>query len=423
MPLDSGQTGNPLRRARHAVILGSIGLLLSAMFALGACTDPTDQRAIQPGQVAASLAPAQSPDSTTTQETVISSVTSSLSVTPTIVSGVPSPFTRLVYFTRGGDIWQIPVDGGDPTPVVTGHSILAFAPSPDGQQVAVIYVASDSDQEHLADYQADGTSIVDVPLSVPADDKRSSGGEIQSIAWSPTGDQFAIARQDGSISVITQSGTVTQIVAPDSRHFPGSLSISPNGQSLLYLDPDLPGRSTSLYTIPLRGGASRRLVDGTQPSHPVLAATWLPNNGRIAYLQAVASSPEGTGDVFTVDAGTVKSDLAVPSAQFAPVAGIGEFAFSGDGRWIAFTLYVPNDTGSRFQGLWLMNVETSATRQVSVEAGRAVSDLWWGQGTLLYRTIEAGNASSPERYSGIESFSLYSMKPDGERPVLRLHVS
>ncbi len=422
MPLDSGRRRNTLRRARHALSLGSVALLLTATFALGACTDPTDQRAIQPGQVAAGLAPAQSPDSTRTQATSASSVTSSLFATPTNVSGVPSPFTRLVYFTHGGDIWQIPVDGGDPSPVLTGHRILAFAPSPDGQQVAVIYVSSDSGQEHLADFQADGTSIVDVPLSVPTDDKHSSGGDIHSIAWSPTGDQVAVARQDGSISVVTQSGTVTQIVAPDSKHFPGALSISPNGQNLLYLDPALPGRPTSLFTVPLRGGTSRRLVDGTGPSHPVLAATWLPNSGRIAYIQAVASSPAGTGDVFTVDSGTAKSDLTVPSAQFAPVAGIGDFAFSGDGHWIAFTLYVPNDTGSRFQGLWLMNLESNATRQVSVEAGQAVSDLWWGQRTLLYRTIEVDHVSSPEHYAGIGSFSLYSVKPDGQPPVLRHYV-
>lgn len=420
MPPVSGRIENRSWRTRLTTGPGTVGLFIAAMLMLGACTDPTDQRAVQPGEVATDIIPVQVASSSPATQ---ASPVSTSSPTPTTSTAVSSagvqPAAKRIYFTQGGDLWQIPVDMGDPAPVLTGHSILAFAPSPDGEQVAIVYLSGNADQEHLANFKADGTSIIDIALSIPADDQSSRGGDIQSISWSPSGDRVAVARQDGSISVVTANGTVRQILNPNTQRFPGSLSVSPDGRTLLYLDPSLPGRATSLYTIPLGGGAARKLVDGNRPNHPVLAAKWLPTGNQIVYIQAVASSPPGTGDLFIVDSDTVIRELMVPSAQFAPVAGIGDMALSGDGRWVAFNLYVPGDSGSRFQGLWLMNLATRATQQVVIESGQAVTDLWWGQETLAYRTVRSTESSDPERYTGIEPFSLYTVKPDGSQPVVR----
>ncbi len=420
MPSVSEGMGYPLRGHRLAANRGLAGLLIATMLLLVACTDPSEQRAVQPGGLATYSIPTQyAVASPTSAGTPVAISSTPIAATPFSAASVAQAAATRIYFTRGGDLWQIPVDSGSPAPVLAGHSILAFAPSPGGDQVAVIYLSGNSDQEHLANFSADGTSMIDVTLSIPSDDQTSRGGDIQSIAWSPDGNRVAVARQDGSISAVTRSGTMSEVLKPDKQHFPGALSVSPDGRTLLYLDPSLPGRATSLYTIPISGGVARRVVDGSQANHPVLAASWLPNSNRIAYIQAVASSPSGTGDVFTVDSASVRSELAVASAQFAPVAGIGDVAFSDDGRWVAFTLYLPDDSGSSFQGLWLMNLETRVTQQVPIEAGQAVTDLWWGQGTLLYRTIKTDDTSSPERYSGLGSFALYSVKPDGSQPVLR----
>ncbi len=118
---------------------------------------------------------------------------------------------------------------------------------------------------------------------------------------------------------------------------------------------------------------------------------------------------------------THASRLVIPSAQFAPVAGIGDFAFSPDGQWVAFTVYVPNNSGIRFQGLWLMNVLTGTTQQVETASDQTVTDLWWGADSLIFRAVSAGTLESPVHYTGVEPYSLYMVSTTGDAPVLRYH--
>ncbi len=425
MPLSSHLSNLRQWTLRHVSRAGLCSLVLIGSIALSACTDTADQRAIQPGQVATGFAPTAfgqlTPPSYASSGLAASprSASPTGGATPNAESITNQPVSNRVYFTDGGDLWQIPVSGGDAAPVLTGHSILAYAPSPDGEQIAVIYTTGDPEQEHLADFRADGTSVIDVALKQPDGGNSSQTGDIQSIAWSPTGDRVAVARQDGSIATVTNDGTITQIVAPDPDRFPGELSISPDGQTLLYLDPALPDHDTSLFTISMSGGSPKQLVVGDGSADSVLEASWLPDGSGIAYIQPAASSPAGTGDVFTVDVRTGASDLAVPSSQFAPVAGVGAMAFSRDGRWAAVTVYVPGENGSGFGGLWLLNRETNATRQVPIDDDLTVTDLWWASGTLLYRTVKATSGKQPQRYGGLRPYALYTVNPTTGESRLR----
>ena len=153
--------------------------------------------------------------------------------------------------------------------------------------------------------------------------------------------------------------------------------------------------------------------------HQVLQAHWLPGGNVIAYSQAVASSPSGTGDVFSIDSVTRASRLVIPSAQFAPVAGIGDFAFSPDGQWVAFTVYVPSSTGVRFQGLWMMNLLTSLSHQIDTADGQTVTDLWWGEQQLIYRTVKSADLVVPKHYTGVEPYWLFVASTSDDAPVLR----
>ncbi len=404
-------------------------VILCSVLVLSACSEDFDQRAVQPGQVAISASQTSIPAYAQPSSLASPSAIGTAATPATAVNSSPNgstaanvPMAEWIYFTRGGDLWQIPAQSGNPAPVLAGHNILAYAPSPDGSQVAVIYLSTDKNEEHLADLKSDGSSVVDVALKIPSDDKGDRGGDIQSIAWSPNGNLVAVARQDGSISTVTKDGTISQIVPPDAKRFAGALSISPDGSTLLFLDPALPDRSTSLYSVSLNGGTVHKLVDGGSTGEPVMSATWLPNS-RIAYVQKAASSPTGTGDLFIIDTTTAKNRLVVAAAQFAPVAGVANAVFSRDGHWAAFTIYVPSNAGSQFYGLWLLDVQSGSMRQITVNAGDAVTDLWWGKETLIYRTIAAASAIQPQRYTGIEPFSLYSLSPSGGKPVLRQSTS
>ena len=425
MPLSSLFSNIRQWTPRLVTRAGLCSLFLIGSIALSACTDTADQRAIQPGQVATGFAPTPfgqfTPSSYAASGLAASpgSASPTNGATPNAGSVANLPVSNRIFFTDGGDLWQIPVSGGDAAPVLTGHSILAYAPSPDGEQIAVIYTTGDPEQEHLADFRADGTSVIDVALKQPDGGTGSPPGDIQSIAWSPTGDRVAVARQDGSIATVTNDGTITQIVAPDPDRFPGELSISPDGQTLLYLDPALPDHDTSLFTISMSGGSPKELIAGDGPADSILEASWLPDGSGIAYVKPAASSPAGTGDVFTVDVRTGASDLAVPSSQFAPVAGVGTMAFSRDGHWAAVTVYVPGGSGSSFGGLWLLNRKTNATRQVVIDDDMTVTDLWWANGTLLFRTVKATSGKQPQRYGGLGPYELYSVNPATGESTLR----
>ncbi len=295
MPLSFRRKLSSSRRTRHAAAVWFLLIPLLSAPVLGACTEESDQRAVQPGQAVIMQSPTGDPSLAFVTPPAagegLASPTSPARLIPTSAATTSQPAPSRAYFIHGGDLWQIPFGKGEAVPVIAGKSILAFAPSPDGEQVAVVYLAPDSGKENLADLKADGSQVIDIELALPPDDQSSHGGDILSIAWAPSGDQVAVARQDGSVSVVRTDGSITQIVDADPHRFPGALSFSSGGQALLFMDPDLPGRATSLYAVPTAGGATQKLIDGTATGHPVLQAHWLPGGTVIAYSQAVTTSP------------------------------------------------------------------------------------------------------------------------------------
>lgn len=383
-------------RTDRSRALGIASLLLSILL-LAACADITE----------APLTPQI--DRTVPTETFPGTPAASRTTVNTPPSPVKVPNTRRIYFTKGGDLWQLPVDNAA-APVVTGRDILAFAPSPDGERVAVAFQeGGDAPRPRgtqFAIIRADSTT--ELQLKDP-DSGKGSSPAVRSLAWSPQGLAVAVARQDGSITVIDASGKVRQVVPPRPGSSPGGLAWSPDGSMLLYLDPAFPGQPTSLYTVSVNGGSPRRVVAGTSRDHAVIAATWLPGRDLLAYVLSSSTTIDQGGDIFAARPDGSRTALLVSAGQFAPIAGAIDLAASPDGRYLALTVYVPGQPLPLYQSLRLLDLTTHRLTTVSTARGEAVTDLWWAAGQLIFRAIDQSRAVLPGVYTGTEPFALYQV--------------
>ncbi|HET7035534.1 MAG TPA: hypothetical protein VFI42_07630 [Thermomicrobiaceae bacterium] len=385
-------------RAERSCLLA---LILALLLCLPACVDDLDQNAIEPGQeltptptVAAVASPRPLPHA----------------------APVSLPARRRIYFTQRGDLWQLPVDSAA-APVVRDKRILAFAPSPDASQVAVVF-QGDTGAEEFAVVRDDSSVALHLPLVDQAGTPIAGAAGVNALAWSPRGDSIALARDDGSISIVGIDGTVRRLAPAHAGGHPGALAWSPDGQSLLYLDPALRAKAASLYAVPLSGGAPRALAESGGGERPVLAAAWL-DAASLVYAQSKPGDIPHGGDLFQVDLAGGRPALLVSSGQFAPVAGVMALAVSENSRWLAFTVFVPGDDQPRFQGLWLLDLSTNRLRQIPTASGAAVTDLWWAAGVLLYRAVDEASSTVAGVYTGTEAFALYQYDPATNAPVER----
>jgi dipeptidyl aminopeptidase/acylaminoacyl peptidase len=109
--------------------------------------------------------------------------------------------SQTVYFSRGGDLWQVEVKGGQARAVWTTPSPeVEFSPSPDGTRLAFVRASSAGEAQHGGDLIV--RSLSDGTESKIAHDDES----VFSPVWSPDGSQVAyiggskIVRHDESPS-------------------------------------------------------------------------------------------------------------------------------------------------------------------------------------------------------------------------------
>ncbi len=115
----------------------------------------------------------------------------------------------------------------------------------------------------------------------------------------------------------------------------GSPQLSPDAKSVIYtrtwIDKLNDKRMSSIYVMNADGSRPRKLVDGA-------GAIWSPDGARIAYT--APGEPNNTTQIFTryMDAeGAVTQVTRLTSAP-------GSLRWSPDGKWLAFTTQVPNNT-------------------------------------------------------------------------------
>jgi hypothetical protein len=381
----------------------ALSILAVAVLASG-CEE--DQRAIPPGVVR------QSPTAIPDQE--VSDSQGMGGIRDDDATGMTLPNALWVYFTHGGDVWRLPING-DPEPVIQTQSVVAVSPSALGDRLAAITVqpGDESDEERtvFSILDPDGSVALEIE-NVQEHLDEFDLDWIEDLALAPAGDVLALSHSSGAISVITMTGEIQVVIAPESGPQPGTLQWSADGNFLAYLDPWMPNQPSSLYVAVPESGVRQVMAHAARNQYGVISAAWVPGTTYLAYVASSGSTIPHGGDLFLVDILDGERTLLLSSGSFAPVAGLVDIAVSPHGRQLAATIYVPGDQRPAFHSLYLIDTITGEREIVPVERNHAVTDLWWLGGKLVYRAIDEPRTARPGLYTGLEAYILVEYDPE-----------
>ncbi len=201
-------------------------------------------------------------------------------------------------------------------------------------------------------------------------------------AISPQGDALAFASdRSGSFEIYIRGIGGTAVDTPLTRD--GGFNLqpawSPDGRLIAFHS----SRRGGVWVIPARGGVARQIVPiGSKPA-------WSPDGKRIAF-----QSDEHTDLVPTGFGAEIGSTIWIADADGAnahavtrgdrPIGGHAAPSWSGDGRFIAFSLF---EAGPK-NGLWLLDIASGTTSQL--HGGNDYESVFAPDGSNIY--VAGGDA-------------------------------
>jgi Tol biopolymer transport system component len=222
----------------------------------------------------------------------------------TNMAAAPSPDGKQIVFSAQGALWVMPVVGGEPVRITEPH-LQPAAPvwSPDGQAIAFQNLVPQGSY-HIWTIAPDGSRATEITTG-PNDDRDPD--------WLPdsSGLVFSSDRSnDGQYKIwrVAPGGAPLQ-VTKGGAGAESKPAVSPDGTRLAYVD------GSNVMTMPLAGGAARRVAPGVAPA-------WTPGGSGLVYQNAGGQLVAGGAQV------TNREDLFPFPVRFLPD---GRFLYTANG--------------------------------------------------------------------------------------------
>jgi Tol biopolymer transport system component len=185
--------------------------------------------------------------------------------------------------------------------------------------------------------------------------------------WSPDGRKIAYLRNsagDAAISVVRPDGRGRRILERDVLDYPDSLSWSPDGRRFAFIGRTGGSPPGVAVLVANANGMSAHAVTAAtsefdEPS--IGSVQWSPAGGQIAFLRW---DPVGASD-----ASLCITDRRYGERVLVRAPYIDDFAWSPDGRWLAYLTEDPNS-------LWVVRADGSRWKRVGRLYDEAESVAW-----------------------------------------------
>ena len=188
----------------------------------------------------------------------------------------------------------------------------------------------------------------------------------------------------GDLWIVPKAGgTAVRLTnVPGPKSYP---RFSPDGQTIGFT-----GTYNGIYTIPTAGGQVNRI---THHAGTTTLCSWTPD-GRLLFMSdAFSHIFDGDDQARVRQLFTVAANGGLPQKLPVPYGANG--VISDDGEWLAYTPYAEGLTEKRkhYYGgfapdVWLFNLRTRQSRQITDWKGADTSPMW--RGAIVYYLSDAG---------------------------------
>ncbi|MFL3655468.1 MAG: hypothetical protein ACJ04P_10385, partial [Halioglobus sp.] len=266
-----------------------------------------------------------------------------------------APNGEYLVFELLGDIYQLPITGGNAKSIIDGRD-FASQPrfSPDGKQL--VFVSDRSGEDNLWLANTDGSGLTQL--------SQRNDGELISPAWSRDGKTIYVSQLASRRSMSTN---IELWAYPIDGGEPEKISTPNMGRGSMFVSAFPPG------------------AYGPQPSA---------NNSELFFT---AATPRHHGDTADPRAAIMKVDLQSDTASPATDNGAPAFKplLSSDGNWLAFASLHNNKTGLR-----LRNLVTNKERWLVQDIGFNALESWASRDLLPGFAFTPANDSLVIAYGG-----------------------
>ena len=303
-----------------------------------------------------------------------------------------------VYLSRGNSVFAVESDG-NATQLLNAPSsqeIVALAPSPNRDEVAILLESLDSAQTgtEVIIVDASGTVVSRLRASaLLATPGAAALAPATAVDWSPQGDRILIADEAGELLNLAVETGATEWVPTGSALGVLQPKWSPTGDRIAFIVRG-EDRGRALRVVETRTGKALDVVPASD-SRAVVEFAWAPDGASLFFTESGIAVGAASGvDLWRVGADGTGRELVASAGSVAPVARVASVTPSPDGRSVAYQVLIPGTSGPRFDSAWVRDVASKQGFRIELPEIAKLHETWWTDRGLLLWIDPGGSAVS-----------------------------